>query len=138
MGWVVACLLAVFLISSRRQLRRLSAAVPRSAQAEPEGDRGVPLAYQHLHHLIVLWLELRRLHQAGDLEQARYVALTEAIDALWTNIVRQLGAAPHSQAWQDARDTAWELLVAQSALQEQPPWQQATAPGTPATVPQVA
>src|SRR5262245_27525009 len=137
MGWLMACLLAVLLWRTRRQLKALLRATPsatEAASAQPAltSYQNVPLAYQHLHNLVVLSLELNRLRAAGTLEPARYADLTAQIDALWTNIVRHLGAVPGSQAWHEARTTAWELLVDQYMLREPLPWAE-----EPASTPQV-
>src|SRR2546429_5344234 len=127
MGWLLACLCPVLLRLTRRQLKALLRATPSaieaaSAQPAPASYQNVPLAYQHLPNVVVLALELNRWRAAGTLEPARYADLTAQIDTLWTNIVRHLGAAPQSQAWHEARTTAWELLVDQYMLRESPPW----------------
>src|SRR5262244_104368 len=136
MGWLLACLLAVLLWRTRRQLKTLLRATPsatEAASAQPAltSYQNVPLAYQHLHNLVVLALELNRLRAAGTLEPARYTDLTAQIDTLWTNIVRHLGAASQSQAWHEARTAAWELLVDQYMLREPPPWAEETTPSPP-------
>src|SRR6185436_2781261 len=136
MGWLIACLLAVLLWRTRRQLKALLRATPSataaaSAQPALASDQNVPLAYQHLHNLIVLSLELNRLRAAVTLEPARYTGLTAQINMLWTNIVRHLGAASQSRAWHEARTAAWELLVDQYMLREPPPWAEETAPAPP-------
>ena len=118
MGWLMACLFAVLLWRTRRQLKALLRATPSatevaSAQPALASYQNVPLAYQHLHNLIVLSLELNHLCAAGTLESARYTGFTAQIDTLWTNIVCHLGAAPQSQAWHEARTAAWELLIDQ-------------------------
>ena len=133
MGWLMACLLAVLLWRTRRQLKTLLRAIPsatEAASAQPAlaSYQNVPLAYQHLHNLVVLSLELNRLRAAGTLDPAQYADLTAQIDTLWTNIVRHLGAAPQSQAWHEARTAAWELLVDQYMRREPPPWAEETAP----------
>ncbi len=136
MGWLMACLLAVLLWRTRRQLKALlrvtpSATEAASAQPALASYQNVPLAYQHLHNLVVLSLELNRLRAAGTLEPAQYADLTAQIDTLWTNIVRHLGAAPQSRAWHEARTAAWELLVDQYMRREPPPWAEETAPAPP-------
>ena len=136
MGWLMACLFAVLLWRTRRQLKALLRATPsatEAASAQPAlaSYQNVPLAYQHLHNLVVLSLELSRLRAAGTLEPAQYADLTAQIDTLWTNIVRHLGAAPQSQAWHEARTAAWELLVDQYMRREPPPWAEETAPTPP-------
>src|SRR5438093_5670449 len=141
MGWLLACLCSVLLWRTRRQLKALLRATPSateaaSAQPAPASYQNVPLAYQHLHNLVVLCLELNRWRAAGTLAPARYADLTAQIDTLWTNIVRHLGAAPHSQAWHEARTTAWELLVDQYMLRESPPWAEETAPLPPVETPE--
>jgi hypothetical protein len=133
MGWLIACLFAVLLWRTRRQLKALLRATPsttEAASAQPAfaSYQNVPLAYQHLHNLVVLSLELNRLRAAGTLEPARYADLTAQIDTLWTNIVRHLGATPQSRAWHEARTAAWELLIDQYMLREPPPWAEETAP----------
>src|SRR5262252_1015109 len=132
MGWLMACLFAVLLWRTRRQLKTLLRATPaatEAASAQPalSSYQNVPLAYQHLHDLVVLCLELNRLREAGTLEPARYADLTVQIDTLWANIVRHLGAASQSRAWHEARTAAWELLVDQYMLREPPPWAEETA-----------
>src|SRR5262249_6690493 len=133
MGWLMACLFAVLLWRTRRQLKALLRAAPSTTEAasvQPAlaSYQNVPLAYQHLHNLVVLSLELNCLRAAGTLEPARYADLTAQIDTLWTNMVRHLGAAPQSRAWHEARTAAWELLVDQYMLRESPPWAEETAP----------
>jgi hypothetical protein len=133
MGWLMACLLAVLLWRTRRQLKTLlrattSATAAASAQPALASYQNVPLAYQHLHNLVVLCLELKRLRDAGTLNPAQYADLTAQIDTLWTNIVRHLGAAPQSHAWHEARTAAWELLVDQCPRRDPPPWAEETAP----------
>jgi FAD/FMN-containing dehydrogenase len=137
MGWLMTCLLVVLLWRTRRQLKALLRATPSAtevASAPPAlaSYQNVPLAYQHLHNLVVLCLELSRLRTAGTLEPVQYADLTAQLDTLWTNIVRHLGAAPQSRAWHEARTAAWELLVDQYMLREPPPWAEETAPATPA------
>src|SRR5215510_16024679 len=132
MGWLIAYLFAVLLWRTRRQLKTLLHTTPattKTASAQPAliSYQNVPLAYQHLHNLVVLCLELNRLRETGTLEPARYADLTAQIDALWTNIVRHLGAAPQSRAWYEARTAAWDLLVDQYMLREPPPWAEETA-----------
>src|SRR5215471_7138127 len=127
MGWLIACVLAVSLWRTRRQLKRLMRADParsdtESAQSVLSSDRSVPSAYQLLHNLIVLRLELQHLQAAEELDPARYADLTAHIDTLWGDIVRSLGTPPQSQPWQQARDVAWEWLVTKQALQGPPPW----------------
>src|SRR4029434_5782130 len=141
MGWLIACLFAVLLWRTSRQLKALLRATPattEAASAQPAltSYQNVPLAYQHLHNLVVLCLELNRLHAAATLEPARYADLTVQIDTLWTNIVRHLGAAPQSQAWHEARTAAWELLVDQYMRRELPPWAEETAPTPPVETPE--
>src|SRR5215510_10207321 len=136
MGWLMACLFAVLLWRTRRQLKALLRATPStteaaSAQSALASYQNVPLAYQHLHNLVILCLELNHLREAGRLDPARYADLTAQIDTLWTNIVHHLGAAPHSQAWHEARTAAWELLVDQYMLREPPPWDVETIPVLP-------
>jgi hypothetical protein len=133
MGWLMACLFAVLLWRTRRQLKTLLRATPSAtevAAAQPAlaSYHNIPLAYQHLHNLVVLCLELNRLRVAGRLNPAQYADLTAQIDTLWTNIVRHLGTAPHSHAWHEARTAAWELLVDQYMLREPPPWAEEAAP----------
>jgi len=111
MGWLMACLFAVLLWRTRRQLKALLQAAPSTtevASAPPAlaSYQNVPLAYQHLHNLVVLSLELNRLRAAGTLEPARYADLIAQVDTLWTNIVRHLGAAPQSRTWHEARTAA--------------------------------
>src|SRR5262245_56689195 len=132
MGWLMACLFAVLLWRTRRQLKTLlratpSATAPASAQPALVSDQNVPLAYQHLHNLVVLSLELSRSRAAGTLEPAQYADITAQIDTLWTNIVRHLGAAPHSQTWHEARSAAWELLVDHYPRREPAPWAEEAA-----------
>ena len=136
MGWLMACLFAVLLWRTRRQLKALLRATPsatEAASAQPAlaSYQNVPLAYQHLHNLVVLSLELNRLRAAGTLDPAQYADLTAQVDTLWTNIVRHLGAAPQSRAWHEARTAAWELLVDQYMRREPPPWAEETAPPSP-------
>ena len=136
MGWLIACLLAVLLFRTRRRLKRLLAALPtppetESSQPVLSSYQNVPLAYQHLHDLIVLSLELGRLREAGRLDPVRYAGLTAQINTLWANIVHHLGTTPPSQPWQQARTTAWELLAEQHTLLEPPPWSQEEAPAAP-------
>src|SRR5438309_870572 len=136
MGWLMACLLAVLLWRTRRQLKSLLRASPSAAEAASAPPtlasyQNIPLAYQHLHNLVVLCLELDHLRESGRLDPARYADLTAQIDTLWTNIVSHLGAAPHSQAWHEARTAAWELLVDQYMLREPPPWAEETATAPP-------
>src|SRR5215510_3617903 len=136
MGWLMACLFAVLLWRTRRQLKALLRATPStteaaSAQSALASYQNVPLAYQHLHNLVVLCLELNRLREAGTLDPARYADLTAQIDTLWTNIVRHLGAAPQSRAWYEARTAAWELLGAEDTLREPPPWAEEATPALP-------
>src|SRR5437867_5387397 len=133
MGWLMACLFAVLLWRTRRQLKFLLRATPSATEAASAPPalasyQNIPLAYQHLHNLIVLCLELNHLHESDKLDPARYADLTAQIDTLWTNIVSHLGAAPHSQAWYEARTAAWELLVDQYMLRELPPWAEETGP----------
>ena len=118
MGWLIACLLAVLLWRTRRQLKAFLRATPSATEAASAPpalalDQNVPLVYQHLHNLVVLSLELSSLRAAGTLAPAQYADITAQIDTLWTNIVRHLGATPHSQTWHEARTAAWELLVDQ-------------------------
>src|SRR5262249_42804604 len=125
-----------FLWRTRRQLKALLRATPSTTEAASTplasaSYQSVPLAYQHLHNLVVLCLELNRLREAGRLDPTRYADLTAQIDTLWTNIVRHLGAAPHSLAWHEAGTAAWELLVDQYMLQEPPPWAEETALAPP-------
>ena len=66
MGWLLACLCSVLLWRTRRQLKALLRATPSaieaaSAQPAPASYQNVPLAYQHLHNLVVLCLELGTL-----------------------------------------------------------------------------
>src|SRR4249919_2907557 len=136
MGWLMTCLLVVLLWRTRRQLKALLRATPsatEAASAPPAlaSSQNVPLAYQHLHNLVVVSLELNRLRESGTLTPARYTDLTAQIDTLSTNIVRHLGAAPQSRAWHEARAAAWELLVDQYMLREPPPWAEETAPTPP-------
>ena len=116
MGWLIACVLAVCLWQTRRQLKRLMSADP--AQSETESTQpvlssyhNVPSAYRLLHNLIVLRLELQHLQGAEAFDTAHYAHLTAHIDTLWSNIVRSLGTPPQSQPWQQARDAAWEVLA---------------------------
>src|SRR5215510_13323270 len=141
MGWLMACLFAVLLWRTRRQLKTLLRTTPattEAASAQPAltSYQNVPLAYQHLHNLVVLCLELSRLRAAGTLEPARYADLTAQIDTLWTNIVRHPGVAPQSQAWHEARTAAWELLVDQYMRREPPPWAEETVPTPPVETPE--
>src|SRR5712691_9588816 len=141
MGWLMTCLLAVLLWRTRRQLKALLRATPSatevaSAQPALASYQNVPLAYQHLHNLVVLCLELSRLRAAGTLDPVQYADLTAQVDTLWTNIVRHLGAAPQSRAWHEARTAAWELLVDQYMLPEPPPWAAETAPPQPVEPPE--
>src|SRR5262245_63783962 len=127
MGWLMTCLLAVLLWRTRRQLKALQSAIPSTneaaaAQSALTSYQNVPLAYQHLHNLVVLCLELNRLREAGTLEPPRYVDLTAQINTLWTNIVRHLGAAPQGRVWHEARTAACDLVVDQCMLREPPPW----------------
>src|SRR5215510_11178385 len=136
MGWLMTCLLAVLLWRTRRQLKALQSTIPSASEAASAPPalasyQNVPLAYQHLHNLVVLALELNRLRAAGTFEPARYTDLTAQIDTLWTNIVRHLGAVPQSQAWHEARTAAWELLIDQYMLREPPPWAEETTPSPP-------
>jgi len=132
MGWLMACLFAVLLWRTRRQLKALLRATPSATEAASAPPalasyQNVPLAYQHLHNLVVLSLELNRLRAAGRLDPAQYTDLTAQIDTLGTNIVRHLGAAPQSRGWHEARTAAWELLIDQYMLREPPPWAEETA-----------
>jgi len=73
MGWLMTCLFAVLLWRTRRQLKALLRATPsatEAASAQPAlaPYQNVPLAYQHLHNLVVLCLELSRLRAAGTLD----------------------------------------------------------------------
>jgi hypothetical protein len=136
MGWLMACLFAVLLWRTRRRLKTLLHATPSatavaSAQPALASYQHIPLAYQHLHNLVVLSLELNRLREAGTLHPAQHADLTAQIDTLWTNIVRHLGAAPHSQAWHEARTAAWELLIDQYPRREPPPWAEGAASPPP-------
>lgn len=136
MGWLIACLLAVLLFRTRRRLKRLLAALPtppetESSQPALSSYQNVPLAYQHLHDLIVLSLELGRLREAGRLDPVRYADLVAQISTLWATIVRHLGTTPQSQPWQQARAAAWALLAEQQILLEPPPWSQEEAPAAP-------
>ena len=93
MGWLLACLFSVLLWRTRRQLKVLLRATPSateaaSAQSALASYQNVPLAYQHLHNLVVLSLELKRWRAAGTLDPARYADLAAQIDTLWTNSVR--------------------------------------------------
>ena len=108
MGWLMACLFAVLLWRTRRQLKTLLRTTPsatEAASAQPAftSYQNVPLPYQHLHNLVVLCLELNHLRAAGTLDPARYADLTAQIDTLWTNIVRHLGAAPRQYRQRFAR-----------------------------------
>src|SRR2546428_3427753 len=105
--------------------------VTESVQSAFASSQHIPLAYQHLHNLVVLSLELSRLWEAGGLDPARYADLTAQIDTLGGDIVRYEGAVPQSQAWQEARAAAWALLCEQHSRWESPPWAEATAPATP-------
>ena len=127
MGWLLACLFSVLLWRTRRQLaslRRANSApsVAESVQPAFASSQHPPLASRHLHNLVVLSLELSHLRQAGGLDSARYADLTAQIDTLWGDIVRYEGTVPQSQAWQEARAAAWELLCEQHSRWESPPW----------------
>src|SRR2546428_9235212 len=136
MGGLIACRSGGLLGRTRRQLAYLrransAPAVAESVQSAFASSQHIPLAYQHLHNLVVLSLELSRLREAGGLDPARYAELTAQIDTLWGDIVRYEGTVPQSQAWQEARAAAWELLCEQHSRWESPPWAEEAAPVTP-------
>ena len=141
MGWLIACLFGGLLWRTRRQLaslRRANSApsVAESVQPAFASSQHLPLASRHLHNLVVLSLDLSHLRQAGGLDSARYADLTAQIDTLWGDIVRYEGTVPQSQAWQEARAAAWELLCEQHSRWESPPWAEETAPATPVETPE--
>jgi len=64
--------------------------------------QNVPLAYQHLHNLVVLVSRTQPLRAAGTLDPVQYADLTAQVDTLWTNIVRTSGRTAKS-SWREAR-----------------------------------
>ena len=116
MGWLLACLFSVLLWRTRRQLKALLRATPSateaaSAQPAPASYQNVPLAYQHLHNLVVLCLELNRWRAAGTLDPARYADLTAQVDTLWTNIVRHLGFSRSRLLLTLVVDAIWAAVI---------------------------
>lgn len=141
MGWLLACLLAMLLWRARGQVRRLRAVQLAGGDEAAGLDGGVSrlIAQQHLYHLLVLMQELERLHDAGQLDSARYRHLRAEADTLQAAILRDVAGEPESVTWQQARVRAWELLVEGQALHERPPWEPASwAPESAPPVPVVS
>ena len=121
MGWFIAVILALFLLSARRELQAL-----RSKQAPPSAGTvaGTGLAGAQ-QNLIILRLELQRLLARGEIDADRYQSLTEQIDAEWAAGLE--AAWLTDNLWRQCCEAAWRQLAAQGRLPAgPPPWQKGT------------
>ena len=103
MAWLIAGILAVLLVRTRRRLKQRN-------ESTGETDK--------LSALIVLRLELSRLLVAGTIDQAEHDRTTGRIDGLWSTML-----TPNTQQWHTSRETAWDWLSQHDALPSSlPPW----------------
>jgi hypothetical protein len=123
MGWVIAVILALFLIGARSELKALRER-KSSLSAAPMGGDSLAQARQDL---IILRLELNRRRAAGEIDTELYRHLTEQIDAQWAAGFE--AAWVTGDLWRQCCEAAWRQLAVQGRVPfGSPPWQRATPP----------
>ncbi len=141
LAWLISpIILLIALIVARRRLRDLRLSPP-NPPCPPLANRGgeaaptpsVPVmgsnrryAPADLENLLLLRLELQRLRDSDAVTGERFQQLTDHLDRLWARHLRESGAQPDQQVWQERRAAAWNLLAQGSnAPLGSPPWQPA-------------
>jgi hypothetical protein len=127
MGWIVAFILGILLVSARAELKRLR----RRAQSEPptpgpapEGGTSLPVVGE----LAVLRLQLRQMEAAGDLDEQTWRRLGDQIDVQWRATLAGAGIVPESPIWTERCNTAWRTLAAHGRAPFGPaPWERSAA-----------
>ncbi|MBE2295126.1 MAG: hypothetical protein IAF00_09245, partial [Phycisphaerales bacterium] len=119
---------------ARQQLVNRPAAAPSipiavhsSSSLSPKIGDDRFMAAAELENLWLLWLELRRLHQAGDLAEARWQQFSDALDQVLARQLQEAGSVPDNVLWQRRRAEAWNRLAqALDTPLGPPPWQAVT------------
>ncbi len=133
-GLLLLSVLILKLRNARREIRRLKAALSQKALGGDEavaesGDKAAEVSFRDLKKLIFLRLYLKRLRREGEIEDARYIELTERLDSVWSEQLGKAGVTPDTRLW---REAAWDVFVAQQAdVMDQPPWREAEEPSLP-------
>ncbi|MCI0429424.1 MAG: hypothetical protein L0210_02625, partial [Rhodospirillales bacterium] len=127
MGWLIAAILAVVLVLTRRRLREAERAARHFARRPLDAGPGPGLSYSDALDLTVLRLEIDRLRDSGALDEERHGALHEAADALWSERLLGLEEQPGTEAWRVRCARAWALLMRRGA-DGPAPWAEAHLP----------
>ena len=145
--WLLSPLiLLVALIVARRQVRMLRERLASRLESEPPltvsspvshvggmGANNARYAPADLENLLLLRMELEKLLEAGELPKNRHQQLVSQLDLLWERHLREGGAWPGNEVWEQRRALAWRLLG--QALENppgSPPWLAAIPPISPA------
>ncbi len=76
--------------------------------------------------LIILRLQLRRMADAGELDEETYRRLSEQVDAQWRAVLEAARIQPDSTAWRERCRAAWRVLAAHGHVPFGPsPWEEA-------------
>ncbi len=124
LGWLVALALAAFLYGARRDLGKLRARFSAQASGQEPGEEAAGKQQRALtaaFALVILRLQLKRMHQGGELDESNFLALTGQIDTAW-NSDPQGGKPPEDSAlWWSACETGWNILTARGLVPYGPP-----------------
>ena len=105
MGWLIASILLVIWLRTRRRLKTLTKSIdlslspgaspnPAVSDAQPATDQPTTSSHRQVYELSVLRLEVDRARRAEKITAALYADLTEHIDAVLSTIVHRSWAAP--------------------------------------------
>jgi hypothetical protein len=120
LGWLLAVVLGVFLFGARQDLRTLRARLAAEQETRGKRERALTASYA----LATLRLQLKRMHEAGQLQEGQYEVLTDGIDACLASEREGTSAEPEGELWWSSCETAWNILMARGLIQRgPPPWQ---------------
>jgi len=137
LGWLLAVVLGVFLFAARQDLRRLRArlaAEHTEKGTREERERALTATYA----LATLRLQLKRMQEAGALEEGEYEVLAGQIDACLASDREGTPAEPDGELWWSSCETAWNILTARGLIPRgPPPWRNSMPAPEPEQVPVV-
>jgi hypothetical protein len=117
LGWLLTVVLGVFLFAARQDLRTLRARLAAEQETRRKRERALSASYA----LATLRLQLKRMQEAGQLQEGQYEVLTDGVDACLASEREGTSAEPEGELWWSSCETAWNIVTARGLIQRGPP-----------------